>query len=181
MVKMTFLSSVLYCLILSASVEQSLADPTRRSPSDDSAFTAGPFYNNATKSYFELIRLNQASWEKAVAEAANHKYKNITGQLATINRPETHKFIVNNFVFLQDTWIGLRFYCENSTLEWTQKLQSSQSSFSYWISDVDITNLRCPVKGYLTTYINRNAFDWNLGDNEKFANYSLIEYPTNKK
>jgi|TARA_R110002096_G_scaffold416576_3_gene619715 hypothetical protein len=175
------LARTLFCLSLFAPCVQSLADTSRRSPSDDGTFTAGPYYNSATRSYFELIRNNFYTWDQAEDEAANHSYKNTPGRLAVIDRPETHRFLVRNFTFLQDTWIGLRFFCEESTLFWPDGISHQGKPFSNWSITSEHRNLTCPQTGYLYTIINRNAFDWTLAQWNVEAQYTLIEYPTGRR
>lgn len=177
----TLAKRTLFLFLLLLPVELSIADTNRRTPSEDGTFTAGPFYNSATQSYFELVRINAASWDAAHMAAANRKYKKTSGRLAVINRPETHMFIVKNFLFTEDTWLGLRFFCEDSKLEWADGPSHKAARFSYWRAGAEHTDLSCPQTGYLATHINRNAFDWDLGTWEKRANFSLVEYPTGRK
>lgn len=162
-------------------VAQSYADTTRRSPSDDGAFTAGPYYNSTTRSYFELIRRDSLTWENAEIEATNHTYKNTVGRLAVVDRPETHMFLVRNFIFTQDTWIGLRFVCKNSDLIWPDGISHKGKPFSNWSSTSNQNNLSCPETGHLYTFINGNAFDWTLADWEKSSRYMLVEYQTGRR
>lgn len=172
---------ILFLILLFLPLQLSSADQNRRTPSEDGTFTAGPFYNSATKSYFELVRINAASWDDARNAAENRKYKKTSGRLAVINRPETHMFIVKNFLFTEDTWLGLRFFCEDSKLEWADGPSHASARFSYWHAGAEHTDLSCPETGYLSTHINRNAFDWNLATWDKRSNFSLVEYPTGHK
>lgn len=157
------------------------ADQTRRAPSDDGLFTAGPYYNPATRSYFELIRTDAFDWDEAYAESKNHKYKNTIGQLATISRPETHLFLINSFSFLNDTWIGLRFFCEKSRLEWTGGVRHPRNSFDNWKEVEGQNNITCPKNDYRGTFINAPVLKWQLADDSKSSNYILLEYTTGKR
>lgn len=179
--RINFLVRALFCICLFSAGAKSLADTSRRSPSDDGTFTAGPYYNSATQSYFELVRNDSYTWNEAEAEAANHSYKNTAGRLAVIDRPETHRFLVKNFIFLQDTWIGLRFFCEESTLLWPDGISHQGKAFSNWSISSEQRNLSCPQTGYLYTFINGRAFDWTLADWNGSAQYTLLEYPTGRR
>ena len=172
---------ILITIFILANTVNAQADTTRRSPSEDGTFTAGPYYNSATGSYFELIRNDNNSWNEAEIVATNHSYKNTAGRLAIIDRPETHRFLVKNFAFLQETWIGLRFFCEQSSLIWSDGIGHRGNTFSNWSPTSTLQNLDCPLTGYLYTFINANAFDWTLGDLNKSAQYILIEYPTGRR
>ena len=181
MMRKPFLIWTIFCLSFLLPMESGITDTNRRFPSEDGAFTAGPYYSSSTKSYFELIRNNGKTWSEAQSLASTHKFKNTSGRLAVIDRPGVHRFLVGKFAFLQDTWIGLRFFCENSTLIWTNGNGGKGSYFSNWSQTTPKTNLSCPQTGYLYTFINQNAFDWDLGTWQKTANYTLIEYPTGRR
>ncbi len=168
-------------VIITLSLQFSAADTTRRSPSEDGAFSAGPYYNAATSSYFELVRLEGYTWQQASIEAANRKYKDTSGRLAMINRPETHVFIVRNFIFNDNTWIGLRFFCEDSKLEWDGGTSHAGARFANWSPRAELIGVQCPDSGYAATFINSDAFDWNLDSNDGRANLTLIEYPTGRR
>ena len=159
----------------------SFADTTRRSPSNDGTFSAGPYYNEATKSYFELIQTNRITWREASILASNHRHKNTPGRLATINRPETHLFIVQSFNFTNNAWIGLRFFCEDSNLEWADGTSHIGARFSNWSPNAQMVNVMCAERGYVASYINRGAFDWGLNVNNQTNSQVLIEYPTGRK
>ncbi|MCP5382864.1 MAG: hypothetical protein H6912_10920 [Kordiimonadaceae bacterium] len=181
MIKKPLLLSVIISLSAILPISMGITDTNRRFPSEDGAFTAGPYYSSTTKSYFELIRNNGQTWDEAQALASTHKFKNTSGRLAVIDRPEVHRFLVGKFAFMQDTWIGLRFFCEDSILVWSNGTSGRGSYFSNWSHNTQKTNLSCPQTGYLYTYINGNAFDWDLASWQKTSNYVLIEYPTGKK
>jgi len=181
MTKVKIFFKISVCLLLLSAMDPGLADTSRRSPSNDGTYTAGPYYNSTTKSYFELVRINSTSWQEAYSEANSRKFKNTSGRLAIISRPETHRFLVRQFTFLQDTWIGLRLICENSKQEWVSGLSQTGNIFSNWSQTNEQTTLSCPETGYLYTYINANAFDWTLANSDESSNYTLIEYPTGKR
>lgn len=175
------LKALIYCSIF-VLCQSVWADQTRRAPSDDGVFTAGPYYNPATKSYFELIRTSdELNWAGAYNEAKNHKFKNTVGHLATISRPETHLFLIKSFSFLNDTWIGLRFYCDNSALIWTDGALHPRKSFDNWGEIEGQANINCAANDYQGTFINAPVLQWQLADNTKFSAYILVEYSTGKR
>lgn len=168
-------------LILTFTSSGSLADTSRRSPSDDGAFTAGPYYNSATQSYYELVRISPKTWEEAQIEATLYNHKGTSGHLATISRPETHMFIVRNFIFTENTWIGLQFTCEDSSLTWSNGLSHAGNNFSNWDDGVRSTRLLCSTDEKLVTFINGGAFNWALQTSDTIAGLILIEYPTGRE
>ncbi len=177
-IKMKNLIKLSLLLVLIFPIASSLSDTNRRSPSDDGVFTAGPYYNSATQSYYELIRIGAKTYAEAEIEAALYKHNDTPGQLATISRPETHMFIVRNFVFTENTWIGLKFGCEDSSLTWSDGKSHAGNNFSNWSPDARNSGSMCVADEYLPAFINANAFDWSLDTTAGFAELILVEYPT---
>ncbi len=157
------------------------ADTSRRSPSDDGAFTAGPYYNSATQSYFELVRVSPKTWPEAQYEATLYSHNGTPGRLAVISRPETHMFIVRNFIFNENTWIGLEYDCETSTLIWNNGIAVARNDFSNWDPEARTQVTLCENAESLHTFINGGAFDWSLSTSNTFADLILIEYPTGRR
>ncbi len=168
-------------LVLIFPIASSFSDTSRRSPSDDGLFTAGPYYNSATQSYYELVRIGAKTYAEAEIEASMYKHNDTAGQLATITRPETHMFIVRNFIFTANTWIGLRFSCEDSSLTWSDGKSHAGNNFSNWSPQSRLSASLCVTDEFLPTYINANAFDWSLDTSAGFAELILIEYPTGRR
>ncbi len=178
---MKTISRILLFIVFYCGAHAAYADTNRRTPSEDGTFTAGPYYNSATKSYFELVRTESNTWQQASMTAASHRFKGISGRLATINRPETHLFIVRNFIFPERTWIGLRFFCEDSDLVWSDGQSHKAAKFSNWNAMTRLNGVDCTDRGYIATFINANAFDWSLNILDGRANLLLIEYPTGRQ
>ena len=158
-----------------------MTDRNVRSPSADSTVTAGPYYNASTKSYFELFSFPELSWKEAEHQAKNHIFKNTTGRLATIDSYKTHKFLVENFTFSQDTWVGLQFFCESSEAKWLDGTTPNSNHFSNWEPSVGSTDNFCLVEEYLPTFIKNNSFIWEISSPRKVSNFYLIEYRTGTK
>lgn len=168
----------IFFLILIFSSATGYTDTSRRTPSDDGAFTAGPYYNSATQSYFELVRVSPKSWPEAEIEASLYSHNGISGHLATITRPETHMFVVRNFIFTEKTWIGLQLNCENSSLTWSNNLSHAGNKFSNWDPEIITLGTMCETNENLAAYINGGAFDWSLDTTDSLAELIFIEYPT---
>ncbi len=169
------------CLIIVIPASNAVSENNLRLPSIDGIFSAGPYYNEASKSYFELRRNNNSTWEEDALEAKSHIFKKTPGRLATIATPQTHSFLVSKFTFEEDTWLGLQFLCENSTFEWSDGSAPVSNNFSNWDMTLKIRNYNCENNKYINGYIKKNSFNWLLGTSDKKSNFYLVEYPTGKK
>lgn len=176
----TSLIFAVICVII-APAQNALSENSRRLPSVDGIFSAGPYYNRSSMSYFELRRSNNITWEQASHAAENHIFKNTPGRLATIATTKTHSFLLTKFSFEEDTWLGLQFFCENSELKWTDGSSPISNNFSNWDTSIEKQNYNCAHKKYVSGYIKNHGVNWQIGNSDKRSNFYLVEYPTVKK
>lgn len=174
-----------FLLIFSA---PSLADTSRKLPSRDGLETAGPYYNPASKSYFEMISLKSTPgstmWDHANSEAKRKVYKKTQGRLAIIRDLETHQFLLKKFN-LGNVWIGLQYFCSSQSAKWVDGSDAGNSPFSAWDTQWSNTHIRCENKGYMpvhyTTHTATNTPRWRAsGPNKGYILY-LVEYPTGQE
>lgn len=178
---------LLYSLLFTISqISLSSAEVGRKVPSKDGAFSAGPYYNPATKSYFEMFRMvrgsGQNGWDKASAYAQKKFFKGTQGRLAVAKDLATHQFILRNFS-ARNFWIGLQYFCGSQTLKWVDGTNAAQSNFSAWDSNWSNTHIRCSDMGYMpvhyTTATTTGALRWRASGPRKAYTMYLVEYPTN--
>jgi len=167
--------------LLLFSAQSGMTDRNVRSPSTDRTVTAGPYYNASTKSYFELFSFPEITWQEAELEAKNHIFKKTTGRLATINSYKTHKFLVDNFTFTQDTWVGLQFFCESSEAKWLDGTTPLSNHFENWEPNLSASNDLCVLEEFLPIFIRNNSFIWEVSSLRKVSNFYLVEYRTGTK
>ncbi len=189
---MTFMKKRLwrniFLIILSMmmSIVSSHAEVGRKTPSLDGTISAGPYYNPASKSYFELLRLPNAekqNWQIASNAAQKRFYKNTKGRLAVVKDLATHQFITRNFRG-PNIWIGLQYSCRSETLTWVDGTEITGSSFTAWAPQWARTHVRCGEKGYMPIYYRTSqstgvSARWQASGPEKFFSLYLVEYPTN--
>ncbi len=180
------LTGVLSLFVTYASPAQ--AEVGRKAPGLDGLTTAGPYYNPASKSYFELFRFSKITerpnWQNAQKEAATKFFKNTQGRLATIKNLETHQFILRNFK-AKDFWIGLQYYCGSGSLIWVDGTDATKSGFSAWANQWSNTDIRCAAEPYMpvhyTTKTVTGTLRWRASGARKFYGMYLVEYPTGKE
>lgn len=185
-VKETLISSIFLVILTTAS---SVAEVGRKTPSHYGAISAGPYYNPASKSYFELFKIQEIikrspTWEVA-KELANKRYfKNAQGRLAIIRDLETHHFILRNFSS-QNYWIGLQYFCSSKKLTWVDGTDATPSKFSAWDSQWSNSSVRCGSKGYMpvhyTTQTITKSLNWRASGTSKGYYMYLVEYPTGEE
>lgn len=160
----------------------SVADTRLKTPTRDSLRTAGPYYNPASKSYFEYIKtLNpHFNWRTANKEAQKLYYKDTQGRLATVSTPETHLFILNKFKITGPVWIGLRYFCQNKKLEWVDNKDDKNTNFTAWDSQWHRSKIRCARSDYMPIYYKTN-YKWQASGPEKGFAHFIVEYPTGKE
>lgn len=179
----TLISSIF--LILSSNL-YSIAEEGRKTPSLDGLLSAGPYYNPASKSYFELLRLPRTAkqnWQVASDAAKKRFYKNTNGRLAIVKDIATHQFITRNFRG-GNMWIGLKYSCRSQSLTWVDGTEVAGSDFTAWAPQWARTHVRCGEKGYMpvsysTSQSTGGAARWQATGPEKFFPLYLVEYPTN--
>ena len=185
--KKTILTSIFILTAMFPSL--SLAEVGRKAPSADGLISAGPYYNPATKSYFELRRMQdvpgkQTRWFGAKDLAEKLVFKGTQGRLATVKNLETHQFIMRNFK-ASNYWIGLQYFCGSQSLKWVDGTDAEQSGFSAWDTQWSNTDIRCDNMNYMpvhyTTHTATKALRWRAsGPNKGYVLY-LVEYPTGKE
>lgn len=164
----------------------SVAEVGRKSPNSDGTVSAGPYYNPASKSYFELIKMQampgmRTDWNTAKDLAEKNFYKETQGRLAIIKDITTHQFILQSFS-AQNYWIGLQYFCNSETLTWIDGTDATNSNFSAWASQWSNTKIRCGDKDYMpvhyTTATPTKALRWRASGPHKGYREYLVEYPT---
>ncbi len=175
-------------LILFTSVF-SFAEIGRKSPNFEGTASAGPYYNPASKSYFELFKMQNTPgmhtrWMEAKILAEKRSYKNTQGRLAIIKDLPTHHFLLRNFLS-ENYWIGLQYFCGSNKLLWVDGTDATQSKFSAWDTEWSNTNIRCGEVGFMpvhyTTQTQTKALRWRASGPQKGYHLYLVEYPTGKK
>ncbi len=175
------------CLLLILSQTSfSVAEVRRKTPSIDGG-SAGPYYNPASKSYFELILMPNVygtqRWRHAKANAQKKIFKNTQGRLAIIKNLATHQFILRNFKS-KNYWIGLQYFCNSKTLKWVDGSGVSGSDFTAWASKWFRLNDTCSSsRGYMPVSYSTNEWTngitrWLATGPEKGFGMYLVEYPT---
>ncbi|HEC00162.1 MAG TPA: C-type lectin domain-containing protein [Sphingomonadales bacterium] len=184
--KVTLIFSLLFTIFY---IPLSAAETGRKTPSPDGTVSAGPYYNPASKSYFELFRMQKkpgrnAKWFEAKALAEKQYFKNTRGRLAIIKDLDTHQFLLRNFS-AKNYWIGLQYFCNTQTLKWVDGTDATRSQFTAWDTDWSNTYIRCGNMNYMpvhyTTATYTKALRWRAsGPNKGYVIY-LVEYPTGKE
>ncbi|MCF6196911.1 MAG: C-type lectin domain-containing protein [Emcibacter sp.] len=170
-------------------IPPSAAEVGRKTHNLDGTISAGPYYNPASKSYFELFRMqkkpgSQSRWFGAKALAEKQFFKGTRGRLAIIKDLDTHQFLLRNFS-AKNYWIGLQYFCNTQTLKWVDGTDATRSKFTAWDTDWANTHIRCANMDYMpvhyTTATSTKALRWRAsGPNKGYALF-LVEYPTGKK
>ncbi len=75
-------------------------------------------YDPHSKSYFGLYRIQRGSYENANNYARSRIFKGARGRLAVVRSKETQNFIARTFRPPNETWIGLRMFCQSRKLRW---------------------------------------------------------------
>jgi len=180
------LCSNIFLIILSMMmpVVSSHAEVGRKTPSHDGTVSAGPYYNPASKSYFELFKSTTGStWSEIEKMAQENVFKDTQGQLATIKNLETHQFILKNFRAPTAFWIGLQYTCASGTLMWIDGTMVAKTDFTAWSPQWARTHVRCANRGYMPVSYTKNTKyttpKWQATGPGKGFLYYLVEYPTN--
>ncbi len=191
------IAGILIIVLLNASL--SYAEEGRKTPSRDGVLSAGPYYNPASKSYFELVRMQTGSghsrWRHVNASAQKRVFKNVQGHLATVKDLATHQFILRHFSSPEPFWIGLQYFCSTETLKWVDGTIITKAGFSVWARKWARTGARCTYREYMslsekseyympvsyTTKTPINSLRWRATGPEKGYVYYLVEYPTGRK
>lgn len=152
---------------------------------------AGPIYNPATDSYYQLFEHPGAhthqyyTWAGANGRAAGKIYKGKRGRLAVIRDAKTLEFVRANFSLPGAAWIGLRFFCKYRKLLFSDgQLQGPKAQGMWHPKSWHRTETRCADKGYMPVYLSgrdpSGVFWQASGPNKGFQMY-LVEYPAPKK
>lgn len=155
-----------------------------------------PLYSPHSKSYFELRSdKKNALWSEAQEAAEKLVYKGARGRLAVVRGIEVHQFLFRNFRLLEETWIGLRFWCRFKKLQWIDGRIHPRDGFNYWdprwyryYGSADPGLQWCQSNGsarsgYMPVYYlpSDKGYRWQAVDSSKVFNYYLVEYPTGKE
>jgi len=181
-----FLTGVLSLIIAAASPAQ--AEVGRKAPGLDGLTSAGPYYNPASKSYFELWYMHRKSgqngWIHAKMKAERKIYKGVRGRLGTIKNLDTHQFLIRTFK-ADNYWIGLQYFCASQSLKWVDGSDATKSNFSAWDSQWSNTHIRCADMGYMPVHYTSDTatgtLRWRASGPRKAYNMYLVEYPTGKE
>lgn len=153
---------------------------------------AGPFYNEATKSYFALLDTYPESmnWEESRVLAARRSFKNVRGRLAIIPDINTDRWLVNTFRkhMKRPAFIGLRYWCRQGKLQWVDGSIAANNGFARWHNPwYRSTRDSCPVlaefggNAFMAVHYDvPDSGDIALraaGPMKKFEAY-LVEFPT---
>lgn len=158
-----------------------------------------------SKSYFELVDTqkehpgNSGKWQGARVAAASRSFKGVRGRLAHVRSRATHDFLFRNFRPLHSAWIGLRYWCVDRKLRWTNGDIHQPRSFApwhqYWAGTANRTlDLSKPivqrtvpcVSGWSFMPVHywgskRGGNVWNAHSPTKGFGYFFVEYPTGEK
>ena len=175
-------------LIIFISISVSHAEQGRKTPSRDGVITAGPYYNPASKSYYELVKVPEETqltrWRHLKIHVRERIFKETRGQLATVKDLATHQFILRNFSAAHTFWIGLEYSCKTRQLKWVDDSYVTQSSFSAWaIKWHRVPKYGCTSVLHVSYTSNTptKALLWQAVNSEKKYDYFLVEYPTGKE
>lgn len=188
---MNTIKKILVCSLSLTMIQVSLsiAEIGRKTPSIDGTISAGPYYNPASKSYFELFRMQktpdmQRRWWGAKILADKSYFKDTQGRLAIVGDLATHQFILRNFS-ARNFWIGLQYFCSTRTLKWVDGTNAAQSKFSAWDTQWSNTEIRCGGGNYMavhyTTDTSTKALRWRASGINKGYQIYLVEYPTGRE
>lgn len=157
-----------------------------------------PVYDAEAKRYFELVnarapagtpypRAEGLNWGEANKAARAQVYKGVRGQLAIVDTVGIHFFLLETFHPDVETWIGLRYWCSNHTLQWVDGTFLKPGSFAAWDRNwnQDIYSCKSAAMGnqpqYMpVAYSKMPNFTW-IGKGW-FKRYYLyfVEFPTGK-
>lgn len=161
----------------------------------------GPFYEEKSKSYFELRRMPDRirapdrhgfPWTQANDYVRRLQYQGIRGRLAVIDSPEKHRFIEAQLLSNADTWtdgiwIGLRIFCGGMQQLWTDGHIQRRTDFSVWHRQwYSGEAVKCGInksRGYMPVAYTKGekTFRWLAVGTQKGYNWMIVEYPTLEK
>lgn len=153
--------------------------------SADAEQSSAPVYNEATKSYFQLVEGGDYSWQDAKDAAERLVYKNVRGRLAVVPDRQVSEFLRQTFEPRIEAWIGLRYFCgpRKSLWESGQLLdrRGYQNWASQWYGDANITCTAQPgMFQYMPVYYTRysRGFRWKAtGPKKRFFGF-FVEFAT---
>jgi hypothetical protein len=112
-----------------------------------------PVYHPESKRYFELVKVSKAeapttyvpelSWAGANKFASQRRFKGAKGQLAVVDSPAIHMFLLSTFK--PDVWAftGLRYYCRQRKLVWVSGKVHTRNDFQAWHVQWDQSETAC--------------------------------------
>jgi len=151
-------------------------------------------YDPASKSYFEMVDGSKGlvkgyngnegpTWAQAYALAREREFKGARGRLAIIKDRATSEFLARTFQPKTYVWIGLRYWCNQRKLQWSDGEAWTPGSFQIWDKVWRQDVYACP-KGagpaeYMpVAYSPLPEFHWiGKGINKRYY-YFFVQYPT---
>jgi Lectin C-type domain len=168
------------------------AQPTPGIRAPDGVLYDTPVYDAVSKRYFALYWARReayhgTNWQDSEQLARSHYYKGVQGRLAIVDTPEIHSFLLQTFHQPCEAWIGLRYWCDARTLQWSGGKKWTPGSFKAWAKqwkqDVYACNSKADhVVDYMPVAYSAagNGFRWvGKGRVKEFFAY-FVEFPTGK-
>ena len=161
-------------------------------PSSAQVAMDDPVYNEATKSYFTLVKVGpieklgspSRSWDEMNGIAMGMNYKGVRGRLAKVDSKQVHDLLREHFASKIKTraWIGLRYFCNYSALMWNDGTRLNRSDFQIWSPTWNQgTDVQCGgPAGYYPAYYRepKEGFLWALTGSKKHYNEMFVEFVT---
>lgn len=168
--------------ILAALTTVAVAAPAEEGRSKDVLST--PVYNEATKSYFAIMRVprGMTTWPKARSMVQTLSFHGVRGRMATIDSRETMKFLHDNMEIRYAAWIGARLVCNGRKVLWEDGRIQKSSDFSYWHPRWKRTYIGCPNVKFMPVYmLNQKAGSyWQASGPHKGFKQAVVEFRTGK-
>lgn len=153
-----------------------------------------PVYDPISKSYFEMVDGSHGmvkgplahegpNWTDAYRLAQGRVFKGVHGRLAVVKSLETHEFLMRTFRPETYVWIGLRYWCTQRKLQWSDGTIAAAGSFQawdkVWRQDVYACASGGGDKEFMpVAYSPLPKFDWIGKGIQKRYYYFFVEYPT---
>jgi hypothetical protein len=147
---------------------------------------AGPVYNGATKSYFQLVTVparRVARWNRARARARQMVFNGVRGRLAVVDSAEIMAFVRDNFEVAEPTWVGARFFCGPRKLLWENAKIQDRGDYARWHRRWASSARQCSKVRYMPLFLTaeREGFYWRASEPRQGLRYALVEFATGKQ
>ncbi len=150
-----------------------------------------PVYNEETGSYFALGKLprgqGQHNWAAIIRSIQPKHYNGRRGRLAVLKSKSVQNFILDNFDLPLQTWIGLRYWCKYSKLQWVDGTVLKNKDFQPWNRPwYRSKKVTCSTQNieYMPVYLLRSSktrVNWQASGPKKGFYFYLVEYPDQVK